>query len=282
MEISGNSRRLFAELCSDGGTLARIDRIFQAEGLTPKEDYDSRETGQRRSLVGAYHANVDFGDPAAVRALLRVYAAALDEFGQGTDYLERNAQALLRSLKRDGVAVEDGEIVVPDVSEAEVSFPLDDYGLLGEPDTEAIREHLRRIERGIQVDPGAAIGSAKELLETVCKLILDAEQISYARGDDLPQLYRKVAEQLKLNAEAVPESARGSQAAQKALRSLVTSVQSLAELRNQLGLGHGRTRKNPALKRHGQLAFNATRTVAEFLLQTWHARREEVSGVASS
>jgi hypothetical protein len=82
-----------------------------------------------------------------------------------------------------------------------------------------------------------------------------------------------VATQLKLNAEAVPESAKGSEASQKALRALVTAVQSLAELRNQLGIGHGRTSRNPALRRHGQLAFNATRTVAEFLLQTWHVRR---------
>jgi hypothetical protein len=265
---------LFGELCSSGGTLGAIDRLFASEGFELPSDWEQPETSQRRSLVAGYHSQIDFTDPDQVRRLLRVYDTGIEEFGQSFPELDRNAKALLRSLERDGFEVKDDRIVIPDVELSVVAFPLDDYTLLTEPDIEAIREHLRRIERGIQDDAGHAIGSSKELLETVCKLILDAEGVEYPRGDDLPQLYRKVAEKLKLNAEAIPESAKGSAASQKALRSLVTCVQSLAELRNQVGLGHGRTRRNPALRRHGQLAFNATRTVSEFLLQTWHTRRQ--------
>ena len=53
----------------------------------------------------------------------------------------------------------------------------------------------------------------------------------------------------------------------------MTTVQSLAELRNELGSGHGRVRPSPALTRHVQLAVNAAVAVSEFLLDTWHARR---------
>lgn len=53
------------------------------------------------------------------------------------------------------------------------------------------------------------------------------------------------AHTLKLSAESVPESTRGSQAAQRALPSLVVTIQSLAELRNELGLGHGRASTSP-------------------------------------
>lgn len=274
MEISGSSQRLFGELCSSGGTLGAIDRLFSSEGFELPNGWEQPETSQRRSLVAGYHGEIDLTDPDLVRRLLRVYDAGIEEFGQpflGQE--DRNVKNLFRSLQRDGVDVEDGRIVIPDVELSVVAFPLHDYALLTEPDIEAIREHLRRIERGIQDDAGGAIGSSKELLETVCKVILNAEGIEYPHGEDLPKLYRKVAETLKLNAEAIPESAKGSEASQKALRSLVTCVHSLAELRNQVGLGHGRTRRNPALRRHGQLAFNATRTVSEFLLQTWHSRR---------
>ena len=86
-------------------------------------------------------------------------------------------------------------------------------------------------------------------------------------------LYKAVQEALALNAEAVPESSRGSAAAVKALRALVTTVRSLAELRNELGSGDGRVRASPALTRHAQLAFNAAVAISEFLLDTWHARR---------
>lgn len=275
VEISGSSQRLFGELCSAGGTLGAIDRLFASEGFELPWGWEQPETSQRRSLVAGYHQQIDVADAEQVRRLLRVYDTGIEEFGQSFSGLDRNAKALLRSLQRDGVEVKDERIVIPDVELGTVAFALNDYPLLTEPDIEAIREHLRRIERGIQDDAGAAIGSSKELLETVCRLILDAEGAEHRRGDDLPALYRKVAETLRLNAEAIPASAKGSEASQRALRSLVTCVQSLAELRNQVGLGHGRTRRNPALRRHAQLAFNATRTVAEFLLQTWHARKQK-------
>jgi hypothetical protein len=86
-------------------------------------------------------------------------------------------------------------------------------------------------------------------------------------------LYKKTAKALKIDREAVPDSAKGSQAAQRVLQNLATAVQALTELRNELGLGHGRTRPSAALERHARLAFNASRTVVEFVLQTWHERQ---------
>lgn len=139
-------------------------------------------------------------------------------------------------------------------------------------DRRVFEEHLHRIDAGIAGDPAAAIGSSKELVESVCKVILDDYGVPY-RNDDLLDLYKAAATALKLNAESVPESVKGSQAAQGALRALVTTVQRLAELRNELGLGHGRSRASQALSRHARLAFNTASAVAEFLLDTWHERR---------
>lgn len=129
--------------------------------------------------------------------------------------------------------------------------------------------------RGLASDPAVAIASSKEMVESVCKIILDDYGIPYARNLDLIELYKETAKAMRLNAEAVPDSAKGSQAAQGALRALVTTVQRLAELRNELGLGHGRNRASQALTRHARLAFNTSSAVAEFLLDTWHERRAE-------
>jgi hypothetical protein len=150
------------------------------------------------------------------------------------------------------------------------SLDLDQYGGLDDP--QAIRDHLRRIDRDLKSDPSSAIGSSKELVETVCKQILDGYSEPYSRGDDLLDLYKKVQRVLRLNAEAVPDDRKGSAAAQKTLRALVTAIPSLAELRNAIGSGHGRTKRSPALTRHARLAFNASVAVTEFLLDTWHER----------
>jgi hypothetical protein len=148
---------------------------------------------------------------------------------------------------------------------------LPEYQRLRDP--RVFEDHLRRIEAGLAADPAVAIASSKEMVESACKIILDDYGVAYSGKDDLLDLYKKAAAALKLNAESVPDNVKGSQAAQGALRALVTTVQRLAELRNELGLGHGRNRASEALTRHAKLAFNTAAAVAEFLLDTWHARR---------
>jgi AbiJ N-terminal domain 3/Abortive infection C-terminus len=154
------------------------------------------------------------------------------------------------------------------------SLAVERHTRLDDPDV--VREHLRRIERDLTGDPAGAIGSSKELLESVMKQILDDYSVDY-KGADLGAIYKKVQKELRLNAEAVPDNKRGSEAAVQTLRALVSAIQALAELRNAIGSGHGRNRRSPALTRHARLAFNASVTVVEFLLDTWHVRRESSS-----
>ncbi|MEU8076080.1 abortive infection family protein [Catellatospora citrea] len=139
-------------------------------------------------------------------------------------------------------------------------------------DPAVLQQHLTRIRAGIADDPAAAIGSSKELVESLLKIILERSGEPYAHGEDMPALYKKVAALLGLDAGSIPDSARGSEAVRKILRTLGTTVQGLAELRNALGTGHGRTAPSPALARHARLALNSTVTITEFLLDTWQDR----------
>lgn len=141
-------------------------------------------------------------------------------------------------------------------------------------DPVVLQEHLTRIRDGLVVDPAASISACKSLLESLFKIILDQNAVAYPKSDDVPQLYRRIADLLALSAESVPASARGSESSQKILRTLVTTVGTLAELRNELGIDHGKSERSAALARHARLALNATVTVAEFILDTWQARIE--------
>lgn len=154
------------------------------------------------------------------------------------------------------------------------ALDLERYEDLSDP--QVVREHLRRIDRNLKSDPASAIGSSKELVESVLKVILDDYDSGYGTGDDLMGLYKKVQDCLDLNAEAVPGDSKASRAAVKTLRALVTTVQSLAELRNALGTGHGPSKRSAALTRHARLAFNSSVAVTEFLLDTWQERKREL------
>jgi len=64
MRISKRTGYKFADFCSDYSTLRPIQALFEAEDFVPKPGYDGPEGGQRRFLVGSFHANIDFDDPA--------------------------------------------------------------------------------------------------------------------------------------------------------------------------------------------------------------------------
>ena len=139
-------------------------------------------------------------------------------------------------------------------------------------DPAVLEEHLVRIRDSLASDPAAAISSSKNLVESLFRIILDRSSVAYGQREDIPQLYRRVADLLELKANSVPDSAKGSESAQQILRTLVTTIQSMAEPRNELGIGHGQSTRSAALARHARLALNATVTVVEFILDTWHVR----------
>ena len=144
-----------------------------------------------------------------------------------------------------------------------------------------LQQYLKRLDRDINSDPAAAIGASKELAESLMKTILDDYGVEY-QGDDLPKLYRKVKLELRLQASAVPGDRPGSEAAAKTMQALTTTINSIAEFRNQVGSGHGRSAPSPAVTRHARLAFNAVRTVSEFLLDTWHERLEVIESIETA
>jgi hypothetical protein len=118
-------------------------------------------------------------------------------------------------------------------------------------------------------DPDGAITSARTLLETVCKHILDEAGVAYEKGrTDLPDIYKLVAKELNL----APD--QHSQDVFKQILGGVTSVvHGLGAMRNRFGDAHGQGRQpvRPA-PRHAQLAVNLAGTTALFVIETWLAK----------
>lgn len=276
MQLSRRSQQKFADLASEQGAVRRIEDAYAAHGFELPQDFEPQEGRARRSVCEAAEAGADLTDPSVAQRLLRVYADGIEDWGRKPaghsvyefmasrppdatpeDPLWDTARVLVRSLRRDGAPMdEEGNLFIGATPPV---LPIERFDRLAEP--RVLLDHLGRIEAGIDADPAAAIASAKELVESVCKFVLDDYGVAYGKTASLPDLYKAVAAELGLSRDAVPASAKGSQAAQRVLQNLMTAVQGLAELRNELGLGHGRTAPSPAHARHARLAANAARTV---------------------
>jgi hypothetical protein len=141
-------------------------------------------------------------------------------------------------------------------------------------DASYLSQQITRMEASIHSDPDLAIGTAKELVETVAKTVL-SELGEESTEDDLPRLVRAAARALQLDRESVRDSARLADTIRRILSNLATISNGLAELRNAYGTGHGRPGGESGLApRHARLAVGSAATLATFLLETLDARTE--------
>jgi len=127
----------------------------------------------------------------------------------------------------------------------------------------------KALERRVS-DPEGAITSARTLIESVCKHILDAAGVEYDDAADLPKLYKLTAETLKLAPSQHTESVF-----KQILGGCTAVVEGLGSLRNRLSDAHGKGKvgSKPAA-RHAELAVNLSGALATYLLATWEARNE--------
>lgn len=152
----------------------------------------------------------------------------------------------------------------PKVTEEALSA-LDDPG--------AIRDHLDRIERNLDDDPRLAVGSAKELVESTAKLVLKRSGVEYGKSDDLPSLVAKAHTALGMNAKQVDDNAENAVGIRTLLGAVSRIGVGMAELRNQVGTGHGQAEVPTwVTPRHARLAVGSAHVWCQFVLETLEQR----------
>ena len=113
-------------------------------------------------------------------------------------------------------------------------------------------------------DPDGAITSAKTLLETVCKFILDEHKQTYSEKDDMPTLYKKTAQTLKINTDP-----KLNQTFLKIFSGCTSIVGGVTELRGILGDAHGKGSEYiKAEEKFASLAIGLAGSMTIFLLKS--------------
>lgn len=144
---------------------------------------------------------------------------------------------------------------------------------LGGSDLTYVMQQITRMEAAVNEDPGLAIGTAKELIETCCKTILAERDVTVSKNSDISELVKQTAKVLKLTPDDIHDSAKAANTIRRLLSNLATITKGVAELRNKYGTGHGRIADSRGLSpRHAKLAVGAASTLAVFLVETHHER----------
>jgi hypothetical protein len=265
--VSRRLRLMLADWLSSNSVLREIENEFDAEGISYKSDPTQNIGGQRRTMVHGYYNGLDFTDPRDARkflVVLSVFMRQMERYASTTgetSVLDRFQD----QLRRNGFVYQHGSII-PVTAAARLA---DAKAIAQSFDAAHISEQILRIESSIDADPSLAIGTAKELVESCFKTILSERGVEYGKGDDLPQLGRKVFKELKLLPDDVPEVAKGAETIRRLLSNLSTVVQGLAEIRSLYGTGHGKDgRARGVSPRHARLCVGAASALVTFAFQT--------------
>lgn len=138
-----------------------------------------------------------------------------------------------------------------------------------------LNQHVGRIRRAIESDPELAVGSVKEMIESVLKFILEANGEAVGK-EDLPQLLKRTQKVLDLDPNNVDPNVKGAEVVKRTLSNLGQVVTGIDELRNIYGTGHGRTKRTGISSRHARLVVNTGSALAVFLMETfeYHQRKK--------
>jgi len=239
----GNEKSAAAILSDCELDLLPVDLLFELGGEREFELYDVNIAAPRKILDG----------------LNESYGQEKKQIEQAVRWLAQTNNWHIRDI-----------VWVPKISSKKSPVETEVSEQLLTVNSEHVQRAWEKALRRKSEDPEGAITAARTLVETICKHILDEEQITYPDNADLPKLYHLVVEQLHLAPEQYTESL-----VRKILGNCQSVVGGIAALRNQLGDAHGKSAEaaipHPLL---AELAVNLAGAMAKYLLAVWQLSKK--------
>jgi len=146
-------------------------------------------------------------------------------------------------------------------------------------DSEHVNRAWEKALSRIHTDPDGAITSARSLLETVCKHILEKSGINVQKkAPDLGDLYNATIRSMKLAPDQQSEDTM-----RQMLQGCLNVVLAAGNLRNRIGDAHGKDKSSGEVEtHHAFLGVSVACTVASFLLVSWQKnsapKQDDISG----
>lgn len=155
------------------------------------------------------------------------------------------------------------------------------YNNLSQP-TKNLEEKIREIDipsltyeferalENINNDLKESISAASNILETICKVYIEDEQLEKPKNLDLKSVFEIVRNDLNFKPQNIED-----QDLKQILSGIISVVQGIASLRTHSSSAHGQGKKTYQLEpRHARLAVHSAHTIALFILETWDKKKQ--------
>jgi len=250
-----------SEILADNFTHSRINILFSSAGA-PGDAPDGNKVDKCHNWL--LRCNRKPGVNAL--AVLGVLLEALLEVEQQTPCWKDQTDRIYAILRRHNLEYQrGGRILLLGAPTA----TKDLHERLRANGYATIEDEMRRGTKDLESDPYAAVTAACSLLESVCKVILEDENIELPANQSLKHLWTSLSKALQLGPGSVAD-----EDVRRILSGMFSAVDGIASFRTHVGSAHGRGRVKYVISaRHARLAVNAAQTLALFALETHEHRR---------
>lgn len=259
--VSGEIGAAFGKFffAGSGPSHSNLSRVFVAAGYGDEDPYDqvTQSPNKEQRVVTVVRAALR--RPLGAQKLVEELLSALRVHGcfssRQADFVDA-AASLKRALLQQGWLLDDAGY-------ATVAGRVD----LETGGREALGEQLARIQRNVD-DPGALLGTAKELLEAISKFVLEERSMLPNRRIDFDEVLHLALDQLGLLPTLVDMNVPGGRQVRAIYQSAKTTASAINELRNLQGTGHGRTLPTGVSAETGRFVIREAAHLSELMLHT--------------
>jgi hypothetical protein len=136
-------------------------------------------------------------------------------------------------------------------------------------DYAAIDQEFQRALDNVDTDPREAVSAASNIVESVCKVMIEDEHLEKPSKQDLQGVWSVVRKHLRLDPSLLQDKDL-----QQILSGIISVVHGIGSLRTHASSAHGAGRSSYKLEpRHARLAIHSAHTIALFVLESWHKRK---------
>jgi hypothetical protein len=132
-------------------------------------------------------------------------------------------------------------------------------------DIPAIDQEFTRALTHVDSSPREAVSAASNILESICRVYIEENQLNMPNKKDLKNLFDVVRKSLNINREAVED-----EDLKRIISGIISVVDGIASLRTHSSSAHGAGIKQYNLRpRHARLAIHSAHTIGLFILESW-------------
>lgn len=253
-------------------THASIDSLFlYADAPSPSPIPDGSKPVKVKEWLFSVNKKSEY--PLNVLGIIiEKYMDSLDEPSvyasdyEKEEYFNRTKfrETLISILERNGLKYFSGKVVQMSLSKVSTNL----YDLIKDKNEDAINLEFTRAIEGLENKPLESISAACNILESICKVYIEEEELELPTKQDLRNLWKVVSKDLQFDVNRLQDDDL-----KKIISGLFSIVDGVSSLRTHGSSAHGQGKRLYIPEsRHARLAVNSAHTLAAFVLETWNKR----------